>query len=127
MQRIASKIAFSVILAGFFIITVFTALFYNKLDASFFIVFALVVIYIFSSGFAVGSKVQGEFDKLEKDLSKMAIELEEQKFAAQNAERVVDIKVRARTEALEETITALEQKIKNRTLELENIMRNKEK
>ena len=33
----------------------------------------------------------------------------------------MDIKVKARTQALDETINALEQKVKNRTLELQRI------
>jgi len=37
-------------------------------------------------------------------------------------EKSVDIKAKARTQALEETMNALEQKVRNRTLELEKIL-----
>lgn len=121
MPKIIFKIALPIILTGFFVAIVFIALYYNNLDANFYIILVLIAVYIFSFGFAVGVRVQKEFDNLEKGLSSMTAELEEQKTALQATERGVDIKVKARTDSLEETITALEQKIKNRTLEMDKL------
>jgi dynactin complex subunit len=38
-----------------------------------------------------------------------------------NAEKSVSIKVQAKTKELEETINALEQKVKNRTIEMQRL------
>lgn len=153
MPNLSSKIAVPIILAGVFIITVFAALNYTNLDKNFYIVFSAVVIYIFLFGFATGQnfvqpvkRIIEKADELAKgnlssrvylenkdELGRLAVilnelgeKLEESKAAIEAAERGVDIKVKARTEVLEETITALEQKVKNRTLELERIQKELE-
>ncbi|MFH1968022.1 MAG: HAMP domain-containing protein, partial [bacterium] len=106
-------------------------------------------IYIFSFGFAVGQNFASPIKKLlqkaielsEGDLSsrvylrtkdelseladvfnKIAEELEESHIDSKMIERSVDVKTKARTQPLEETINALEQKVRNRTAEFEKIM-----
>ena len=149
MPNITSKIALSIILAGLFIVTVFTAMDYNRLDFNFYVVFSAVVVYIFLFGFAVGqnyslpikelikkanelakgnlsSRVylesKDELADLAKVLNKLAEKLEQSKTAVEESEREIDIKVKARTEAFQETITALDQKVRNRTIELEKMI-----
>jgi methyl-accepting chemotaxis protein len=63
-----------------------------------------------------------EFGELAKAFNKIADALQESKAQTERTEKTVDIKVKAKTESFEETINALEQKVRNRTLELERIM-----
>lgn len=148
MNKITFKIALPIILTGVFSIIVFIATGYGKLDSSFYIVFIVFSIYVFLFGVAIGENLslpikkliqratllsegdlktrvyletKDEFGELGKIFNKIAEDLEESKSAGVKAEESVDIKVKARTQALEETISALEQKVKNRTIELERI------
>jgi len=152
--NISLKIAISIIITGIFIITVFIGLNYERLDINFYVVFSLVAVYIFLFGFATGQKfavpvkkllkraidlsegdlttrvyleTKDEFSDLAKAFNKIADELEKSHSETKTTEKSVDIKVKARTEALEETIKALEQKVKNRTLELQRIVDELEK
>jgi len=149
VSNISFKIALPIIIAGAFIIAVFIALNYEKLDISFYIIFALIAIYIFLFGFATGQRfampvkkllkraidlsegdlttriyleTKDEFGDLAKIFNKIADELEESRSKAETTEKSVGIKVKAKTEALEEIISALEQKVKNRTLELQRMV-----
>ncbi|MDO8486123.1 MAG: HAMP domain-containing protein [Candidatus Staskawiczbacteria bacterium] len=146
--NVSFKIAVPIIIAGIFIITIFIALNYKILDKNFFIVFGLTTIYIFLFGFATGQRfsmpikkllkratdlsegdlktrvyleTKDEFGDLAKVFNKIADELEESRSRNETTEKSVDMKVKAKTQALEETINALEQKVKNRTLELQRI------
>ncbi|MBI2049895.1 MAG: HAMP domain-containing protein [Candidatus Staskawiczbacteria bacterium] len=146
---VSFKIAVSIIITGIFIVSVFIALNYERLDINFYIVFTLITVYVFLFGFATGQRFatpvrrllkratdlsegdlttkiyfddKGEFNDLAKALNKIADELKESRSKAETTEKSVDIKVKARTQALEETINALEQKVKNRTLELQRII-----
>lgn len=134
--------------------TVFVALDYARLDINFYIVFLVVIVYIFLFGFAVGQNFVSPVKKLiqkaiefkdgnlssrlymeNKDeigqlaviLNDLADKLEESRNTIKTTEKGVDIKVKARTEALEETITALEQKVKNRSFELERMINESKK
>jgi len=154
MPSIASKIALPVILAGSFAIIIFLAIDYEKMGLSTYVVLALLIICIFFFGFATGQSVaqpikkllqrannlskgdlttrvyletKDEFGDLAKAFNKIAENLEESHSANESTEKSVDIKVRAKTQALEEVINALEQKIKNRTIELEKMMKASEK
>lgn len=145
MPRISSRIAYPIIVSGLFIIVAFMALNYQNLNIDFYIMLPLLAIYVFFFGVAIGQNVSSPIRKLLKkaeDLSngdfksrlylenkdeigelarvfnKIANELEESKSATEKSERSVGIKVEAKTQALEETINALEQKVKNRTMEL---------
>ena len=149
ISNLSLKIAIPIIVAGIFIVTVFIALNYERLDINFYVVFALIIIYIFFFGFATGQRfavpvkkllkratdlsegdlttkiyleTKDEFSDLAKIFNKIADKLEESRSKTETTEKSVDIKVKAKTQALEETINALEQKVKNRTLELQRIV-----
>jgi methyl-accepting chemotaxis protein len=153
-NSVTLKIALPVILAGLFIVVVFAALHPTQLDLSFYVVLALVAVFIFFYGVASGQKLampvkkllnraielsggdltarvyldsKDEFEELAKLFNKIAEELQRTRAEAEITEKSVDIKVRARTQALEETINALEQKIKNRTVELERLVKESSK
>ncbi len=154
MSKLSLKVAVPVILAGIFAIVILIALYYDRLELSYYVVFFLLVVCIFFFGFAIGQGIsqpvkkllqraedlsQGnlttrvyleskdEFGELARIFNKIAQELEESHCDNEKMEKSVDIKVRARTQALEETIDALEQKIKNRTIELEKMMKESER
>lgn len=149
MPKLTSKIAISVILGGFFSMAVFISIEHSKLDASFYMVFAMVIFFVFFFGLSIGQKFTSPIKKLldearelnkgnlsrrvyleTKDelaelanvFNKLAEDLETSHAQEQNTEKSVDIKVRVRTQELEETINALEQKVKNRTIELERLI-----
>ena len=149
MNKLTSKIALPIILAGIFAITIFIALDYNKLDTGFYVVLSFLTVFIFFFGYATGQEFSSPVRKLlerAKELSKgnldsriyletkdelaelarvfnqIAEELETSRAQEESAEKSVGIKVQARTQELQETINALEQKIKNRTVELERKM-----
>lgn len=154
MPTISSKIAYPIIIAGLFIIVVFIALNYQTLTMSFYFIFSLLIIYIFLFGFAIGQNFakpvrkllqkanelskgdftsrfylenKDELGQLAATFNKIAEKLEKDKIENENMERSIDIKVRAKTEALEETINALEQKVRNRTLEFQKVSADLEK
>ncbi len=148
MLKISFKIAYPIILAGIFIIVAFVGFNYENLNASFYIIFVLLTVYTFLFGFATGQNFarpvkellqkaddlsrgdlksrfylenKDELGELARVFNKIADEFEQSKNANESVEKSVDIKVKARTQALEETINALEQKVKNRTVELQRI------
>lgn len=154
MGKLSLKVAVPMILAGVFSISVFFALNYDNLRLNFFIIMLLLTVYIFFFGFSTGQNLASPVKKLlerANELSKgnfesrvyienkdeigelarlfneIAQKLEESHSETKLAENTVDIKVRARTQALEETIDALEQKVKNRTIELERLMNDSSK
>lgn len=154
MAKIVSKIATPIIITGIFIIVIFAALDYSRLDFNFYLVFSILVLYVFFFGFAVGqnfvsplkkilnrgveltkgdlsSRVylesKDELGELARVFNELADKLEENKTTIEATQKGIDIKVRARTEALEETIAALEQKVKNRTFELERMINDSKK
>ena len=113
-----------------------------------------LIIYVFFFGFAAGqnlaspirkllqradslskgdlksrfySKDKDELGELAKAFNKIAEEFEQAKVESEITENSVDIKVKARTQGLEETIYALEQKVKNRTAELQKALGDLEK
>ena len=149
ISNISLKIAIPIIIAGIFIITIFIALNRERLNTGFYIIFTLTAVYIFLFGFATGQKLampvrkllkratdlsdgdltarayletKDEFGELAKVFNKIANELQESRSKIETIEKSVDIKVKARTQVLEEIINALEQKVKNRTFELQRII-----
>ena len=153
MPKISLKIAYPIIIAGLFIIVAFIALNYQTLTLNFYIILGFLIAYIFLFGFATGQNFaspikkllqkaddlsngdlksrfylqsKDEIGELARVFNKIAQEFEENKNKTDTLEKSVDIKVKARTEALEETINALEQKIKNRTFELQRIAKELE-
>ncbi len=149
MSKLSSRISFPVILAGVFAITIFMALNYQNTNITFYITLLLLTLFTFFFGFAIGQNLsspikqllekareisQGnvsgriyletkdELSELARTLNQIAEELELKTGESKKAEEIADIKVRARTKSLEETINNLDQKVKNRTIELERLM-----
>lgn len=148
MLKISFKIAYPIILAGVFVIVAFIGFNYENLNINFYIILFLLTVYIFLFGFATGQnfaapvkqllqkaddlskgdlksrfylETKDELGELARILNKIADEFEQSKNENESMGKSIDIKVKARTQALEETINALEQKVKNRTLELQRI------
>jgi methyl-accepting chemotaxis protein len=149
VNNLAVKIAMPMILVGGFVIVVFMALNPTGLNLSFYIIMSLLGVFVFFYGVASGQRMaspvkkllkralelsggdltarvylesKDEFEELAKLFNKIAEELEKSRAEATESEKTVGVKVKARTQALEETIDALEQKVRNRTAELDKLM-----
>lgn len=154
MDKITLKIASPIIITGVFSMIVFIALNYGKLPNEVYFVFLFLSIYVFLFGFAIGQnfsypvkkllkratelsqgdlktrvylETKDELGELSKVFNKIAQDLEESKSANVMEKEATDIKVKARTQSLEETISALEQKIRNRTVELDKVIKEIER
>ncbi len=154
MAKVTTKIAIPIILTGIFAIAVFVSLGYAQEEPSFYIIILFLIIYVFFFGLAIGQNLSSpikklldkatelskgdltsrvyletkdELSELAKVFNKIAEELEASHLQEENAEKSVGIKVKAKTKDLEETINALEQKVKNRTIELERLIQESNK
>jgi len=150
MDKISFKLAVPVMLAGLFSIVVFIALNPDGIQPSFYIILFLLSVFIFFYGLYVGQSVanpiekilkravdlsrgdtkarfyletKDEFGELAQIFNKIADDLENSRNKAESSEKTVNIKVKAKTADLEETINALEQKVKNRTFEIEKLLK----
>lgn len=148
MATLTSKITIPIVLAGIFSMAIFTALDYNQLNATFYIVFLLLIVFVFFFGISTGQnfsspikkildkandlsrgnlssrvylETKDELAELANTFNKIAEELEESHQQQESSEKSIGIKVKARTQELEERINALDQKVKNRTIELERM------
>ncbi|MBI2053942.1 MAG: HAMP domain-containing protein [Candidatus Staskawiczbacteria bacterium] len=153
ISAITVKIALPIIIIGIFTIVVFIALESSKTNTGFYIVVFLLSVFIFLFGFATGQnfampirkilkratelsqgdlttrvylETKDEFGELAKIFNRIAEDLEKSRSESEKTEKSVDIKVRAKTQNLEETIGALEQKVRNRTIELERLLEESE-
>lgn len=149
MAKLATRIILPIILVGVFAIAIFLAVGPRHVEPSFYIVIVLFAIYVFFFGLAVGRNLtspmkklldkavelskgnlssrvyletKDELSELASIFNKIAEELEASHEQGASAEKSVGIKVQARTQELQETISALEQKVKNRTIELERLI-----
>jgi len=149
MSSLLYRISFPIILAGVFAISIFIALDYNTADPTFYITLLLLTLFTFFFGYAVGKNLSSpvkelldktrelrdgnlstrfhletkdELCELAKALNQIASELELNQEEKKQAQELIDISVRARTKDLEEVIKNLEQKVKNRTIELERLI-----
>ncbi len=154
MSKLSFKIAYPIIIAGLFIMVSFVAINYNNLNVGFYLIFLFLVIFVFFFGLAIGQKLTLPFKKLLKradDLSrgeletrfysenkdeigqlsnvfnKIANKLEESNLENEKIKKLVGIKVEVETRVLRETINALEQKVQNRTLEMQKMAGDSEK
>ncbi len=149
MQKFSFKIAFSIILAGLFIVVCFAALNYDNLTTSFYIVSGLVVVFILFFGFAMGSSyafpvkqllkkadnikkgdlksrlnlhTKDEIEELSKTFNKITDDMEKSSLDMQDFKKSSEIKFKTKDIVSEKIIDALEEKIKNRTADLEKTM-----
>jgi len=154
MANLSFKIAYPIIIAGFFVMVSFIALNYKNLSASFYVTLSFLAIYLFLFGFATGQNFTRPVRKLLKkadDLSKgdlksrsyiesndeigqlsnvfnkIADKLEESANENEKTKKSVGIKVEAETQSLKEVINALEQKVQNRALEFQKVVGDLEK
>jgi methyl-accepting chemotaxis protein len=154
MTKLTAKIAVPIILAGIFAIAVFMALNFENLEPSFYIIILFLTIFVFFFGLSVGQELSSpikklldkamelskgnlssrvyletkdELSQLAEVFNKIAEELKTSREQETNVEKSVGIKVQARTQELEETINALDQKVKNRTIELERLIAESDK
>ena len=144
MPSVSSKVAYPIILTGLFIIVVFVSIYYELLGPNFYIILIPLTAFLFLFGFAVGQRLafpvkkllkeadylskgnldsrfnletKDELGQLAKTFNKIAEEFEENKSKIDS----LDKNIQLRTKALEEIINVLEQKVKNRTIELEKV------
>jgi len=148
MAKITTKIVIPIILAGIFAMAVFIAVDYERLKPSFYILVLLIIIYVFLFGVATGQRItspikkilekaeelsrgnlssrvyletKDELSELGKAFNLLAEKLEASQANEANTEKSLGVKVKARTEELEEVINALEQKVRNRTIEMQRL------
>ncbi len=146
MSKVSVKIAFPMILAAVFVAVILISVDYERLSLASYITISFLFIFVFFFGFNTGQsfsapikkilsraidlnkgdlktrvylETKDELSELARAFNQIAEKLEESKCLEEQTEKSVDMKVRAKTKSLEETITALEQKVKNRTIELE--------
>ncbi|MBU2539698.1 HAMP domain-containing protein [Patescibacteria group bacterium] len=149
-KTILFNIAFPIIIVGLFVMVIFTALNYGNLTIEVYIVSILVSIFIFLFGFAIGQKfaspvrqlldtverlskgelksrvyleTKDEFGELAKAFNKIAEDLQKSQMATQEAEGIADVRIRAKTQELEEMVNDLEEKVKNRAQELQRMIK----
>lgn len=150
MSKISLKIAYPIIITGLFIMVVFVSATYDILDANFYLVLVPLTAFLFLFGFAIGQKfsipvkeILKEADYLSKGNLKSRISLDNNDELGQLAAIFnkiaeefeinkttigsLDTKVKLRTKTLEEIITVLEKKIKNRNFEFQRAIEDVEK
>lgn len=148
MAKLTTKVTIPIILVGVFAMAALIAVIYAQSGIIFYFVISFLVIFVLFSGIAIGQNLtspikkildqatelskgnlssridletKDEFSELAKIFNKIAEELEASHLQEENTEKSVGIKVKARTQEMEETINALEQKVKNRSIELERL------
>ncbi len=148
-NKLLYKIASPIIIVGVFIIAVFYAVNNGNVSVEIYGIFALVVVFVFLFGFAIGQKftsplqqlldrvqrlsqgeftsrlylgTKDEFEELAGAFNKIAEDLEKSHAEVREAESMADVKVRAKTRELGEEILNLEEKVKNRADELQRVM-----
>jgi methyl-accepting chemotaxis protein len=154
MQTLSSKIAYPIIIAGFFVIVSYVALNFQNLTGSFYVISGFLAIYVFLFGFAIGQNFtkpvkklleranelsQGdlksrfyleskdELGQLARVFNRIADQLEESSAKNEKIEKSVGLKVEAETQSLREVIDALEKKVQNRTMEYEKMAKDLER
>ncbi|MFA5878486.1 MAG: HAMP domain-containing protein [Candidatus Staskawiczbacteria bacterium] len=153
-SRIVYKIAAPIIIVGIFVISILVALNYENLTIQVYAIFGLTAIFVFLFGFATGQsfssplrqlleraqrlsqgdftpgsylETKDEFEELAKIFNKIAEELNKSHEMAEKAGDVADVKIRAKTQELEEEVSSLEQKVKMRAQELQRMIGESEK
>lgn len=154
MFKLSTKIAFSIIVAGLFILVAFTAFYYENLNSSFYFILPPLLFFIFLFGFATGrnyaapikkliknaddisrGNVKSKFDSISKDeigelaktFGKIVQSFEKNKYEVESLKKSADIKFKTKDLLSKQLVNALEQKIKNRSSELDKAVANLEK
>jgi len=149
-MSIASRVAFTIIVAGLFVIAAFAAVTYDTLNTNLYLILIPLTGFLFFFAFAIGThfaqpiqkllreatplekgngrsrlyvKTTDEIGDLAKTFNKIAEKFEEHRSKLQT----LDINVKLRTQALEEIIGVLERKVKNRTVDWHNALEELEK
>jgi len=145
-MKLSSKVAYSIIIPGLFTITAFFALGYQNASSGFYVVVGFLVAFLLLFGFyagrsfsvsikkivtkadelangTLGKKVQTidvvELDDLAKSLDGIGKKLQEHEQEKEKGYYVVAAKVHTATKPLHESIDVLEEKVKNRTFEMD--------
>lgn len=147
MSKLGKKIAFSIITGGLFIIVSFSALEYQRLDFSMYNIIGFLIAFIFLFGVAMGqnfaapvneilqnadnvskgnlkkinlkSKTKDEIEDLALVFDKITEDFQNTKSEVETLKKSAEIKFKTKTLLSEQVIVALEEKIKNRTADLE--------
>ncbi len=154
MSKLSWKISVPIFLAGIFAVVIFIAIEPESIGTPFYVIVSLLALFLFFFGFYSGQEfadpvkkmleratelsngnfstrvyleTKDELSQLAAVINKIAEELESSSKKQEGAENEINIKVKARTQQLEETISALEQKVKNRTVELERLIKESDK
>lgn len=154
MSTLVQRISFPIILVGIFAISIFMAIDIKNTSPGFYITLLLLVLFTFFFGYAVGKNISSsiqqllnkakelrngnfstriylqtrdELSELAEVLNHIASDLELNQEEKKQSQELIDISVRARTKDLEEVIKNLEQKVRNRTAELDRLMNDLKK
>lgn len=154
MPTLSFKIARPIVIAGLFVIVALIALDYENLSPAFYIIFGFLSLYLFFFGFATGqyfsapvkrllkkadelskgdfksrfyAESKDEIGQLSGVFNKIADQLQESNSENEKTKKSVGIEVEAKIQPLKETINALEQKVQNRTLEIQKMFSDLEK
>lgn len=153
MTKLAIKIALSTVIGGLFIIVSFSALNYQNLDRNYYIVAGLLTIYLCLFGLAIGQNfarpiktmldnvsnmkngnmkgrmdvtTKDEVEEVAKTFNKVTRGFEETKTNLEASRNQAEIKFKTKAILSDQIIDALEEKIKNRSLDLEKAMKELE-
>jgi methyl-accepting chemotaxis protein len=153
-NKYSLKIALSIIVAGVFVIVAFIGYNYQSLTSSAYVVLYLLIVFIFLFGFTAGQNITmpltklletadsfskgdlkrrldlkstDEIGQLTKIFNTIAEQFEKQNIEHENSKISADIKAKTRILILEEVVSALDKKIKNRTLEFQKLIDEIEK
>jgi len=154
MAKLTFKIALPIIITGIFIITAVIAIIYDQLNVSLYVTIGLLLVYTIFYSMAVSRRVATPVGKILKEakelsrgnlsdrvyletrdelaelaqvLNEIAEKLEIDREEKYNSEKALGIKVKVKTQEFQETIEALEQKVRNRTIELERLIKETER
>lgn len=149
-SKMSLRIASAVTLAGLFVMMAFLALQNDIFAYNFYLVLLLVIIFLFVFGLSVGQhtaspikdmlkdthyfikggygvkyfkEYKGELGQLATVFNKIAEEFDKNKSEVRN----LDSKIQLKTRTLEEIISLLERKLKNRTTDFQKTIENLEK
>ncbi len=153
-MKLSSKIAYSIIIPGLFIITAFFALGYKSAGNGFYVVAFLLVVFLLLFGFYAGRQLSfpiksvletadeladgnlesrakihsiDEVNRLAQTVNSIANKLQVHQQEKEKHYYAVSARVHTATKPLSDAIEALEEKVKHRTLEMDRAKSASEK